>query len=214
VPINQPPPGYITITGASPLTGLVGWGVLAIVGTTTLTVFFGRTYLPIVLFCVVVGLVIGLGVFRRSILAMTRWKAATLTLPIGPHPLGSQLDITYRRLPRSTRDLPEANVQITIVCEERATYRRGTETHTDVRRVVEKELGAIGRGTVRGLEATTTITVPVKSGGPTVRLSNNEVRWYLDIVMIGPGLPNDRQRFPFVVAPTLDPAMINELGDR
>jgi hypothetical protein len=214
VSIDQPPPGYITITGASPLTRFLSQGPIAVAVTVAVVVLLAISWPALVIILVVVGLVVGLGIYHRSIMAMMRWKAATLTLPVGPHPLGSQLDITYRRRPRSIRDLPQARVQITIVCEERATYRRGTDTHTDVRRVLEKQVDAAGQGTARGLEATTTITVPVKSGGPTLRLSSNEVCWYLDIAVHGPGLPDDSQRFPFVVAGILDPAMVNELGDR
>ena len=103
---------------------------------------------------------------------------------------------------------------MSVVCEERATYRKGTDTHTDVRRVFEQRISAMGQGTVRGFEARAAIRVPVHSGGPTLCLPNNEINWYLDVVLDGPGLPDDEQRFPFVVAPILSPHLVEELGDR
>ncbi len=158
---------------------------------------------------VVIGIVL-----RTRLVAALRWKPAVLEVPVVPFALGSKPVIVYRRKPRRTADIAACSVHCTVVCEERATYRQGSSTRTDTSQVFEQTFTGDGTGTAQGLEAQIRLNISSNAGAPTFDLGDNEVHWYLEAVTTGPGLPNDKQRFPIMVGPLLDIEQRNVMGDR
>ncbi len=112
------------------------------------------------------------------------------------------------------RDLPDAMLELTLICEERATYAKGTTTATDTHQAVASRKTAKGCGTPRGFEVETRVSIPIDAGGPTLDLDRNEICWYIEAVLQGPNMPDDERRFPIQVAPIVDPGVRNEIGDR
>jgi hypothetical protein len=205
--------GTVTVEGTSrPMRFLRRGGVVPVVVVAViLTVLLG----PLIVIPVLVAAAVVAGaVFHRSLAAAIRWHRPELVLPAGPVALGARPEVVYRRRPRAVRDLPTAEVHLTLVCEEVVTYRRGTDSVTETESVVEHRFGATGEGTPRGFEARVEVPIPHEAGGPTMDLGNNEIRWFLTAVMRGPGLPDDECRFPLTVDPVLDLSLGNEIGDR
>ena len=163
-----------------------------------------------------VAIIVVTAFFWKPILAAWRWNPATLEVATSPFLLGSSPHLIYRRIPRRTIEVVECSVHCTIVCEERATYRQGSSTRTDKAQVFEQTFTGSGSttGAGQGLEAQITVNIPAHVGAPTFDLGDNEVHWYLDAVIVGPGLPDDKQRFPIVVGPMLDAEQRNVVGDR
>ncbi|MGL4514865.1 MAG: hypothetical protein ACRCT8_17395 [Lacipirellulaceae bacterium] len=101
---------------------------------------------------------------------------------------------------------------ISLICEEVAVYRQGTDTRTAIVEVDRLELHRVRRLEVRPgepFECEFTITVP--SDAPTSFASpHNEVRWALDVAVGSPRWPEVRRRYPLCVYPrgvVADPAI-------
>ena len=201
----------VIVVGSSRGSHFVGFALLlAVVAAVMLVSFVGPWIALVVL--VIAGAAMVL-LFRRSVMAAFGWHAPELVLPAASLQLGSNVAVVYRRRPRAIRDLPRAKANFTVVCEERATYQRGTDTVTDVSKVVEQRFSAEGEGKPNGFEVATILPIPYNAGAPTMDLGDNEIRWYILATLQGPGLPKDERRFDIQVGPTLDPALGNELGD-
>lgn len=200
------------IDAQSPVTRVVGPTALGVAVAALILVFIiGGLAIAAIL---IVAAVAAVAYFWRSIGAAFGWRAAQLEVPTLPLLLGSEPSVVYRRRPRKPSDIAACNVHCTVVCEERATYQRGSNTRTDTSKVFEQTFTGHGSGTPHGLEATVRVLIPATSGAPSFDLGDNEVHWYLVAIVQGPGLPDDEQRFPLPVGPVLDPAQRNERGDR
>ncbi len=206
----RPAPGHLIearLLGGS--RHLKWWLIIGGVGLIIL-LSIGRVGAFIALIAVVV---VGI-VFHKRLLAALRWKPALLEVPVVPFALGSNPEVVYRRKPRRTADIAACSVHCTVVCEERATYRQGSSTRTDTSKVFEQTFTGDGTGTTQGLEARIRLNISANAGAPTFDLGDNEVHWYVEAVTTGPGLPDDKQRFPIMVGPLLDIEQRNVMGDR
>jgi hypothetical protein len=214
-PIPPRPSSAIEIKARSPIQrlGPAGFGAVAALVCIALIIggIAGRLGLAVVV--IVVAAAVASAFFASSILAGFAWYSATIELPVTPLPLGSSLSVIYRRRSRRPRDVADCVVGCRVVCEERVEYRRGTDTEVERSRVYEQTYTGPGTGTPNGLEAVVQIEVPAWTGAPSFDLGRNSVEWFILTTVDGQDLPNDEQRFPISVAPVLDLAIRNEVGD-
>lgn len=89
-------------------------------------------------------------------------------------------------------------LRVTLVCEESARYRQGTDTRTEKRCVHRAARFAVEQD--RPYEARCELAVP-RSAMHSFRSDHNEVRWALVVEAELEGLPDCRQEYPLVVRP-------------
>ena len=181
---------------------LLGFGISAPITVVLSVAFFGVRW-TIVLALVAGGLLAMIA--KDSLLASLRWNRPTMQLSSTPYPLGSVPIVVYRRTPKRVLDIASCTVECLLVCEERATYTRGTDTTTDTRRVYESQSSGVGEGTAEGLVAEIELNVSAHMGAPSLKLPSNEVVWFVEVGISGPQLPRDTHRFIIDVAAVLDP---------
>ena len=140
----------------------------------------------------------------RSIRARWRWHSPELIVADRALALGSQTAITYRRKPRRVTDIGTCGIRAQLLCEESATYSRGTDSTTVTATVYQQSHTGEGAGTAEGLEATVVVPIPVYAGAPTQSFEHNQISWFLEIEVRGDRLPTDVHRFEIAVSAQLD----------
>jgi len=158
-----------------------------------------------IVICVAVLLLFLLG-SRNSVIAAVKWKQPSLQVSSTPYDLGSTPTVVYCRRPKRVRDISPFNVECLLVCEEKVTYRQGTDTRTDKRRVFERRFDGTGEGSTEGLVAELELEISAHMGAPSLDLPNNEVVWFAEFRISDAQLPRDEHTFVIKVAPVLDPA--------
>ena len=200
--MSAPPPGSVVREPEGSLGRRVALaGVLAVVPIIVAIGFLGLW--ATVVLAIVAVVLLGL-VAKDSLLASVRWNRPSVQVEAVPYALGSIAPIIYRRQPKRVRDISSCTVECLLVCEERVTYRQGTDTRTDSRRVYENTSTAVGQGTADGLVAEIDLNISAHMGAPSFTMPNNEVVWFVEIRVAGTGLPRDSHRFVIDVAPVLD----------
>jgi hypothetical protein len=120
---------------------------------------------------------------------------------ISDHPLYP--DREYRIAVTQAGRLKMHSLAVLLVCEERATYQQGTNTRTDVRRVVmqpvlRREAFEIQPGAP--YEAESEVRVPA-AAMHSFRADHNEIGWSLVVQGDVAGWPSYERNFPVVVYP-------------
>ncbi len=131
------------------------------------------------------------------------WHDPELHLPEYPLTLGSSSEVRFVRRPKVTgSDHGGAPIaaRFTLECEERATYRQGTDTRTDTS-TVHKHVWTANGAHHETASIGTQLNVPDDHGAPTFDLGNNEVRWTLEIEPTGSSFPNSKASYTLDVAP-------------
>lgn len=135
---------------------------------------------------------------------MVALRVGPTLLEISDHPL--QPGRTYSVHATQTGRLSMNRFEIFLVCEEKATYRQGTNTRTETRRVVEIALYHAEQFEVAhdsSFEARANLEIP--SGAMhSFRAAYNEVAWRLVVKGNVAGWPDFERRFPIVVQPNPD----------
>ena len=85
--------------------------------------------------------------------------------------------------------------------EARATYKRGTHSHTVTEQIYEAPVGVSLSVSGRTVEADLEVDIPLFEAPPTMHLTHNEVHWELFVRMEAPNAPDDDTTFPLVVGP-------------
>ena len=94
-------------------------------------------------------------------------------------------------------------LRVTLVCEESATYRQGTDTRTEKRSVYRADVCRADDFAIekdRPFEARGELAVP-GTAMHSFKADHNEVRWELVVEAELAGLPKYRQEYPLVVRP-------------
>ncbi len=197
-------PSTAAATGCA-FVGVVFGGIVLITSLPAIIAVTGGV-LQAVLVLTVVLVAIGVITSWSRIAVGFSWRAPDLVLPVSFLPLGSETTIRYRRRARRPRDLDEALLECTLICEEVSVIRRGKNSKTRRRRVVEDKQHVFAAGTPDGMEAAFSVTIPADRGGPTIELRNNRITWHLLVTGRSPVLPRDLNRFELTVVPVLDEA--------
>ena len=95
-------------------------------------------------------------------------------------------------------------LRVTLVCEESATYRQGTDTRTEKRCVFRGDVHRAARFAIdrdRPYEGRFDLEVP-RTAMHSFRAAHNEVLWRLVVEAELEGLPAYRQEYPLVVRPS------------
>ena len=98
-----------------------------------------------------------------------------------------------------------SRLKVSLVCTEKATYRQGTDTRTDRRRVFEecvldRDAFEIHQGTP--FESQCRVSVP-PAAMHSFKADHNEINWTLVVAGTVDGWPDYERVFPVVVCPEL-----------
>ena len=143
---------------------------------------------------------IGLAVyFARKLIATTGVGATRVE--ISKHPLfpGDACEIFISQAGR----LMMNSLDVLVACEEKATYRQGTDTRTEFRRVYEDKLFSADRLEIRqGLpfEKRIILRIP-ETAMHSFKADHNEINWKLVVKGDVDGWPCYERTFPVVVYP-------------
>jgi hypothetical protein len=94
-------------------------------------------------------------------------------------------------------------LDVTLVCEEQATYRQGTNTRTETRQVYQQEVFRREAFEVpRGARFQTECELSVPAGAMhSFKAAHNEIHWKLVVHGDVAGWPDYRRAFPLIVQP-------------
>ena len=147
-----------------------------------------------------VGLVIiGAGIYQA--LVEKRFEEPELKVSVHPLLLGEDFTVTYRHPVRAK--FSHAGATLTLAAEEEAQYRRGTNTYTVRKKIVEQTRQLVPAGSVAPGDALTgeaTFEVP-SSAMHTFEASNNKVHWKLALRVDVPGWPDFHATYACRVLP-------------
>lgn len=142
-----------------------------------------------------------IGYFVRQFVVMSR--AGTTRIEISHHPLrpGERGEILLSQVGRATMN----SLEIWLVCDEKASYRQGTDTRIETRRVYEhrcftRENFQIHAGTP--FEIRCSVAVP-DTAMHSFASAHNAVSWKLMVKGNVVGWPQYQRAFQIVVAPSL-----------
>jgi hypothetical protein len=120
---------------------------------------------------------------------------------ISDHPLyaGGRYHIALSQLGKLTM----SSMRLSLICEESATYRQGTDTRTETREVFRQELfRREGFEIGSGLPFETELDLPIpKSVMHSFAAAHNEINWTLVVEGNATGWPAYRRVFPIVIHP-------------
>lgn len=194
----NPSSAHVLVDSGALTIGIIG-SLIAAVATicAVLALASGSIVLAIILLLVagVAGLFGWLGLREHL-----RWEPTELHFDEWPLALGSTNTARVRR--RSKRPLADATVplKILLTCAEEARYTVGTDTHTATAEVVNHSSTAEATLDDGVLTASFDVTIPVDAGGPTLDLSNNKVRWYVEFESVDGNLLSSRKHTLLVAA--------------
>ena len=94
-------------------------------------------------------------------------------------------------------------MRVSLVCEETATYRQGTNSRTETQEVYRHELFCRQRFEIeRGLPFETELEFSVPEGAMhSFKADHNEINWVLAVEGDLAGWPNYKRSFPVIVRP-------------
>jgi len=101
------------------------------------------------------------------------------------------------------------SLTIRLVCEERATYRQGTSTRVDKRKVVDEQLAeetTIKIDPLEPFELRGATRVP-EDAMHTFKADRNEIAWFLQVDCDIPRWPDSHYSYPLKVAARRDPGV-------
>ncbi len=186
----------LLITGSVITTATIG-------GVIVFTRAIGKVPIPAWIFggvFALVGLVIiGAGVYQ--LLVEKRFEEPELKVSVHPLLLGEDFTVTYRHPVRAK--FSHGGATLTLTAEEQAQYRRGTNTYTVTKTIVEQTRELVPAGSVAAGDALTgeaTFEVP-SSAMHTFEASNNKVLWKLALRVDVPGWPDFRATYACRVLP-------------
>ncbi len=147
-------------------------------------------------------LLIGIGaiaVLVRQLVLTTRIGPTLLEISAHPlHPGGK-----YRVVLSQSGWLTIQNLQVSLVCEEIATYHQGTNTRTETREVRRVELWSRKSINIRGgepLEVEIELSVPADAMH-SLAVASNEVKWSLAVEGDAAGWSGYERAYPVIIQP-------------
>lgn len=122
-------------------------------------------------------------------------------LEISKHPLhaGEQCELYISQTGRLSMN----SLEVLLVCDERATYRQGTDTRTEHCRVLKQSLYRVDNVEIDQaipFEHLWTIAIPL-GAMHSFKSTHNEIRWKLVVQGDVSGWPNFEREYPVIVVP-------------
>ena len=145
-----------------------------------------------------VGIGLAYAVVRQFLIAT---GIGPTRMEISQHPLhpGETCELYLSQTGRLSMN----SLEVLLVCEEQATYRQGTDTRTEQRRVVEQALyrrESFEIDQVVPFEHTWSVRIP-PSAMHSFKGMHNEVKWKLLVKGDVAGWPNFEREYPLIVFP-------------
>lgn len=158
--------------------------------------------LVIILAAVALGALVGAWLKIR---VWAGWSNPQLFLPSSePLHLGDTVVVRFKRVARGRSDTTGLDLSARLRVEERATYQRGTDTHTATDVIFERDVQVVlGDVVDRTVEADLLLDIPVYDAPPSFDTGNNEVHWELVVDMAAPNAPDDESTFTIDVDPEI-----------
>lgn len=177
----------------------------SIIATIGLVLFFSGVDVPFPVWIVMgMTILIASGVLTFAIhRGMARMKLGPPTLTISVHPLllGESFHLQFRQPVKSTGQC--AGVIGTLVMEESARYRAGTDTHTVTHNAFEKEVEFVPPDSLSpgsDLTGEATFEIPTELMH-TFSANNNHIKWMVKTKTKMPGWPDYGMNFECLVLP-------------
>jgi hypothetical protein len=171
---------------------------LAVTGASAIGVFpaaFGALFTLVGGFLAITGL--------RALWLSRLLGTSTLMIP-GRQPLylGGGAVAQYRRTggARRARNAPQLSAM--LVCDEQATYRKGTDDHTVTEEIYRRELAITNDYVPDTVSGQVTIRIPADVP-PSIMLGHNRIVWTVQVTVRVAGVPDDTGTFAFTVLPAL-----------
>lgn len=147
---------------------------------------------------VLVGLALIVLFFRKLLIATA---IGPTMLEISGHPL--KPGGAYRLFLSQSGRLVFRSLRVSLVCEEAATYRQGTNTRTETQEVFRRELFCRERFSIeRGLPFETELELAMPEGAMhSFKADRNEINWFLAVEGDMARWPKFKRRFSVIVRP-------------
>lgn len=159
---------------------------------------------------ILLGVTALLGVFVFvQVRSFNQWDNPQLFLPHNdPLNLGEHAIARYRRVAKRSGLTVGAQLSAQLVCEERATYQRGTDRVTVTHKVYDVPVRVVTYDHPKMVEADLHLDVPLFDAPPTMDLGDNEIRWRLRVEAKTEGA-DQKSTFPVIIAPALASEVVN-----
>jgi hypothetical protein len=190
----------------------IGWGV--IIGAVGLscgvgapfsspdTAQLGLAFVGAIVVLVGVGLVVtGVATLRTH----RQLGAPALSLPPAPLHLGGVVRARFERQGGTEAVAQPPTIVAELVGVEKVTYRQGSDTHTVSHESHRVPLAVTVDPTPGRVAAEIAVVVPLDAP-PSLRLTNNEINWSIQVRVRTPGSPDDRGSFAVTVTPVVAPS--------
>lgn len=202
VAVNPPsapvPDGPLELRRASdPAVSGVGMLVFGLIWVTFSAWALAAAYDPCSRAFLVLFVVVGIGLLLGAVHSIGKGLNPVAVLVVSPSNLapGSSFDVMWRLEGRAER---VERLRLELVGEERATYRRGTDTTTVTERFHHAVLAEVeGEEVASGIASA---TVPADAV-PSFQSANNRIRWYLRIEGTVRRWPDIDDEFELTVGP-------------
>jgi hypothetical protein len=116
--------------------------------------------------------------------------------------LGGVAEARFHRAGGSRRVRATPQLNATLICEESATYRQGTDDHTVTHEVHRRNLELIVDPTPGTVGGQMVIAVPLEFP-PSMHLRHNKILWSVKVEVHVPGMPDDTSTFGVSVHPVI-----------
>jgi hypothetical protein len=185
--------------GLAALGAFVAVIAAGLVGVASLKTFPALVILGLITLALGVGWVVLLVFFVRQLRIVLGVGPTVVEVSAFPLVAGDPARLYVRQ----SGALQVRALRVTLVCEESATYRQGTDTRTEKRCVYRGDVHRAADFAVekdRPYEARGELAVP-RTAMHSFKAGHNEVRWELEVEAELAGLPKYRQEYPLVVRP-------------
>ncbi|MBI3688259.1 MAG: hypothetical protein HY241_13160 [Actinobacteria bacterium] len=136
----------------------------------------------------------------------------TLVVPLAePLCLGGVLVARFHRSGGTPRARRTPRLSALLVCQERVTYRQGTDDHTVTQEIYRRELAVTTDQVPDTVSGQVVIEVPVDAP-PSLTLTHNRVIWSVQVRVQVPGVPDDTGRFALPVLPVVAARVVGDGG--
>ncbi len=137
----------------------------------------------------------------HHLMSRAKMHPPTLTISIEPLCLGETFQVAYEQAAKSAGKLN--GVQLRLICQEQATYRQGTSTHTVTHDALSESFEVLGEGNLdrmKPLMAKTEMQIPFDAMH-SFSSDRNEIKWLIECHVDIPSWPDHKTVYALNVLP-------------